>query len=357
MIDSLARKYVLPVVLGFSLSMPAYARDDVPEIELEQIVCHDAKTCYKSGLAEFNLGQYERAEALFKRATSLAPPGKTKAILLYNMGCTSLLGNKGEKASEYFKLYLNENIEQVQQEMSEAPSRLEINSMLVGIELYQEGTNFFSKDQFSEAIVMYSRSQKYFEQHPELALSTSIATSLHLPLGRAYDKAGKFADAHREYHLYVDTAPASVETPKVQQRIQELELLLAPKKEEKVAPVVLPPAVPPPIVISPPSESFFQQHRWSLLTASGAVALGAGALINHLSANADYQALQDRCEMDNSCSSADADTIKRKDTITALLSIGSALALGSAGALFYFELPKNVTPSVTSDGIKVEVKY
>src|SRR3989338_10352762 len=335
MIDTLVRKYVLPLVLSSSLSASAYAQGDLPDINLEQVAsCQTSKDCYIQGNAEFNQRQYERAEALFRRAATLAPPGKSRAILLYNMGTTCLMRNKVDRASEYFRLYLDEDIETVQREMPEAPGRLDINSLLVGMELYQEGMNFFSQHQFPESIALYSREKEYFEQHPELALSNHIVTTLHLPLGNAYDKAGKFAEAHREYKLYVDTAPASVETPKVQERIQELEKLLAAKSEEEVIPEV------PPLVLSPPPESFLQRHTWSLLTAGGAVALGVGALVNRLGANADYQDLHERCVGNNDCSPSDADGIKTRDTITAALVFGSAVVLSTAAFLFYIKKKK-----------------
>lgn len=357
MIDTLVRKYMLPAVLGFSLSMPAYAQKELPEMSLEQIAaCQNSQDCYYRGKEEFGQGQYERAEAFFRRANSLASPGKSKTIMLYNMGSICLIGNKVEKAQEYFQLYLDENIEQVQTEMSTAPSRAEINSVLVGIGLYQEGMNFFARNKFAESIVLYTRAQHYFEEHPELALSALVATSLHLPLGKAYDKAGKFSEAHREYQLYVDTAPVSPETHLVKQRIAELDKLLASKKEENVVPVKPHLIIPPPIVVSPPPKSFFQQHKWSLLTASGAAALGVGALVNHLGANANYQDLRDRCEKNNSCSPADADSIKTKDTITAILGLGSALALGTAGVLFYFERPEYV-PTPTANGVEWRVRF
>lgn len=355
--DHLVRNYMLPAVLGFSLSMPAYAQKELPEISLEQIAaCQNSKDCYSRGKEEFEQGQYERAEAFFRRANSLASPGKSKAIMLYNMGSICLIGSKVEKAQEYFQLYLDENIEQVQTEMPAAPSRAEINSVLIGIGLYQEGMNFFVQDKFAESIVMYTRAQHYFEQHPELALSTMVATSLHLPLGKAYDKGRKFAEAHREYQLYVDTAPVSPETLLIKQRIVELEQLLEPKKEEKVVPVKPNTVIPPPIVVSPPPKSFFQQHRWSLLTAGGAAALGVGALVNHLSANAAYQDLRHRCEKNNTCSPSDADGIKTRDTLTAILGISSALALGTAGVLFYGEMPEYV-PTPTANGMEWRVKF
>ncbi len=364
MIDSLVRKYILPAVLGFSLSVPAYARDEVPELGLERITCHDAKTCYKSGLEEFKLGQYERAEALFKQATSLAPSETSKAKMLSNLGTTCLLGGKLDLANNYFRTYLEQNIENIQREEvkagvaleSRVPTRQEINSLLVGIELYRQGEKSFLQSNFEESIIMYTQAQRYFEQNPGLKLSALIAIAIHLPLGRAYDNAGKFAPAHREYQLYVDTAATSAETPKVQERIQELEQLLAPKKEEKVVPLVPSVVAPPPRVVSSPPESFFQQHQWSLLTASGAAALGVGALVNHRGANANYQDLRDRCKGNDTCSPADAEGIRTRDTITAILGISSALALGTAGVLFYLEMPKYV-PTPTAEGLEWRVRF
>ena len=351
--ERLIRSYVLPAVLISSLSFSASAREEErgSKSSLEQAVCSDAKECFERGKEEFERRNYVHAEELFAQALSLSSPGKSRVIMLYNLGSSCLLGDKAERAADYFKLYLSEDLEQVHQEMPAAPSPEDIHSLLLGISLYQEGEEFYSRGFFAESIVMYRRAQQHFAQHQELELSIQAAKSMHLPLARAYDAAGNYAKAHQEYNLYLGQALASAEYPAIEQRITELENILRLPPDKNI------PGVSEPGRHSPESSaSFFQRHLWSTLTAGGAAVFGAGALAVRSSATAEYQELRRRCTGNSDCSAADADPVRRKDRIAAIFGISSLAALAAAGVIYYLELPA-ANSRATAEGVQLEAEF
>lgn len=324
-----------------TLSSPARAQE-----EKVSSGCGTVEQCTIQGTEKYKAGGLADAITIFNEALTMNPDPEYRAVLYLNLSaCYKDLGEPG-LAIEQLLLFLKERPEQ----STILPTRDKIDQSLTGLHLYEQGLRVREEERQRELKPGerhdFSKAIHLLELACDAASARSSFGAVLRDLGVTYELAGKYKLAAQNYEGYLrEMGPGAHDKDELQRRIISLKT-----KEEKLD---VPPLTAPASLAVP---SFLDTHPWSLLTAGGAVALGVGALVNHLEANADYQDLRERCEGNNSCSSADASGIQTRDTITTALGISSAVALGTAVALFYVEMPKNVL-NVTASGIQWRVEF
>ena len=324
-----------------TLSSPVRAQEEVVGP-----LCGTVEQCTIQGTEKYRAGRFGDAITMFNEALTMNPEPEYRATLHLNLSaCYKDLGEPGLAIDQLLR-FLKERPEQ----SPILPTREKIDQSLRGLHLYEQGLQAREEERRRELkpgdTHNFGRAVHLLERAYEAASTRSSLGAVLRDLGATYELAGKYKLAAQNYEGYLrEMGPKARDKDALRERIALLKT-----REEKFD---LPPIVAPLPLAAP---SFLATHKWSLLTAGGAVALGVGALVNRLGANADYQDLHERCVGNNDCSPSDADGIKTRDTITAALGIGSALALGAAGVLFYIEIPKNV-PTVTAKGIEWRVEF
>ena len=325
--------------------------------------CMTLESCITDGNTHYEAGHVDEAIDDFKQALGMNPKPEQLLRLYNNLAVCFLSRGEPSKAIMQYDLFLTKAADD-----NSIRSREEVNKLIADLRVYDEGIRLREQERGIERSGQksnYGAAIEKLHQAHGLARTRYGRGVVLRDLGRTYELAKEYGLAAESFEGYLrEFGQRAADRAQFLEKIEQL------REWEQNPPLQIPVqkipvhSIPtnnvPESVKAPeqvPTASFLQQHLWSTVAAGAAVALGAGTLASYLSANAAYNDLRDRCDGNASCDPSDADAIKSKDTITTLLGISSALALGTAGALFYFELPKNVTAGVTSDGVNVKVKY
>lgn len=332
------------VLLTTLLSPPVLAQE--AQEERRSSLCGTVEQCTQQGSEEYKKGSLGNAINIFKEALTMDPVPEYRAALHLNLAaCYKDLGEPGLAIDQLLR-YLRERPDN-----SDLPDRNKIDQSLSGLHLYEQGLELREEERRREIKPGEKRDFNpaigLLEKAYAAASARSSLGALLRDLGVTYELAGNYKLAAENYEGYLrELGPRARDRDMLWKRIKSLR----EREKEIELPLI------PPVSLSTPAPSFWEAHKLSTIIAGGAAALGIGALANHLGANAAYADLRERCEGKDTCSPADAEGIRSRDTLTAVLGISSALALGAAGALFYFELPEYV-PTAAANGVQWKVKF